>query len=1222
MSSVHAVDWPSYDRWNAAIADEFFAGRYGGHPVYLDLEDDALARIAGAAVGDDVQDPRAGLIDAVRPTLYLVPRMSIFRAHRRRLRNWRLRGGEGPPPIIAVLALLSLIAEQMTRDTDFSASNYYGRFLRTLGYSATDRHLRQKVVRCFAEESHILWDGLNSWLAERPDLRGRPTAHAFDFRVHVGVPMSQALVRDADRAALHELFVDYRLSPGQQIPHADMVRLLREWLPLSPVSSVLKQFAGHEEALLRVADVACVELEAWEGGATVSVVGSRHRLAFVAGYRRHPRPRLSLGLAVRVGRAEARELMLAEGAGVAAREALAGAGGRLGLAEPDEEGWADVTDASGVSMAHALVALLELRGSDLRLRRVPRRLVVLERDEERRRFVEVERVRLGDEYLLLAADTLGSLLDEALAEAARPGWTPHEAGTVAGVPTGWRLYTGVEVVGITSSRQIDLAPLIPIAWTQLTVSGGLALPGRGAWLTSAAPEVSASSLAGDPVLAVLTKDTLPLAAEEDAADQDVDAVLQDDEHEPDTPLSEHSTSTPRHPWTTRAWHRARRPRSKRTPGCWPDSDLTQRSWAASTLRPSSRLPTLSSVTDAIASRWSRPTVQPRHWLRDPQPALPGPASSDRVRAGSPVGAARPRRPECRDIRRRHPGSAHPRSDRQYRADPRRRAWPWLGSLAGGRRRCSRGGRATSRGLAQRDLVADVHGDRRALLQAAAHDESKGQREIHAVCEHCGVERFFPARPRRRGFGSKRSTRAERLAHAATLPVLPARPADTERVDLDRLLEATCVLGSGDWRSLERLTDQMDDSPWAAVEAARTLSSLGHLDVMLDRYLRPARWSISPATIVESATGAFLAGWRSDVLLDQLGRIAVELGGRVVWQPAPGAPTVIRINDLAQDDLERLASRLSSALEIAVAVAPDAPRLLAAQLPSLATLRAALREVPAAIGERIERFDPNTGRWTTDFQLGAPGGYRTARLPRRFWHFDGTDWRVSDNRLVKWLSATPRQRMVAYDPESRGLACHLGAQLPGLYERAAVLGSGEPPSRPTPDTSSIAAWGRPSPARSPGPSLPTPGRPRMCPQSLDPLQLHEAIKDAYLRYYDTAYWLRDETLRDERRALLEADGVVFREPLIEPVLPYESTDSIAEACAAAGCTPGDRRPTSAPCSSARTAASGFAPIRPTRCEHRSAPARRRAQRRRHLGNRLRQDRVVPAARLRAACSRRR
>jgi DEAD/DEAH box helicase domain-containing protein len=67
----------------------------------------------------------------------------------------------------------------------------------------------------------------------------------------------------------------------------------------------------------------------------------------------------------------------------------------------------------------------------------------------------------------------------------------------------------------------------------------------------------------------------------------------------------------------------------------------------------------------------------------------------------------------------------------------------------------------------------------------------------------------------------------------------------------------------------------------------------------------------------------------------------------------------------------------------------------------------------------------------------------------------------------------------------------------------------------------------------------------------PLTIERAVRDAYLRYYDTAYWLRDRRLREDRRALLEQDGIVFTEPLIEPVLPYENGPTIAEACAEAG-----------------------------------------------------------------------
>lgn len=68
---------------------------------------------------------------------------------------------------------------------------------------------------------------------------------------------------------------------------------------------------------------------------------------------------------------------------------------------------------------------------------------------------------------------------------------------------------------------------------------------------------------------------------------------------------------------------------------------------------------------------------------------------------------------------------------------------------------------------------------------------------------------------------------------------------------------------------------------------------------------------------------------------------------------------------------------------------------------------------------------------------------------------------------------------------------------------------------------------------------------------DPFRLQEQLSEAYLRYYDTAFRLRDPRLRAERRTLLERPGTVFTEPLIEPVIPYPSDVSVREACAVAG-----------------------------------------------------------------------
>ena len=74
---------------------------------------------------------------------------------------------------------------------------------------------------------------------------------------------------------------------------------------------------------------------------------------------------------------------------------------------------------------------------------------------------------------------------------------------------------------------------------------------------------------------------------------------------------------------------------------------------------------------------------------------------------------------------------------------------------------------------------------------------------------------------------------------------------------------------------------------------------------------------------------------------------------------------------------------------------------------------------------------------------------------------------------------------------------------------------------------------------------------------DPITVSKQIKDTVLRYIDTTYWLRDDDLRAERRALLEADGQLLQDVFLEPVLPYDGTRDALEVCRAVGLT--DREP---------------------------------------------------------------
>ncbi|MGB7450242.1 MAG: DEAD/DEAH box helicase [Ornithinimicrobium sp.] len=62
----------------------------------------------------------------------------------------------------------------------------------------------------------------------------------------------------------------------------------------------------------------------------------------------------------------------------------------------------------------------------------------------------------------------------------------------------------------------------------------------------------------------------------------------------------------------------------------------------------------------------------------------------------------------------------------------------------------------------------------------------------------------------------------------------------------------------------------------------------------------------------------------------------------------------------------------------------------------------------------------------------------------------------------------------------------------------------------------------------------------------PLTLRDDLASAYLRYVDTAFWLRDEQLMRERRQVLQSKDKLLSECLLEPVLPYQATEGLLDA----------------------------------------------------------------------------
>ena len=467
-----------YDTWNAVLTADFYGGRWAGRPVYLDVEPGTLERLAPSEIRGG--DPTHAFTSAVRATVSLERGASAFASHLARLRTWERTPGQSPP-FVALLALFSLAAESMRGDEHFRPNNYYDRLAEVL--ELDDRNAALKVQRDYRKSAQRLWEALNAWLASADGALGLPTAFAFDWRRHVGLPMSQALVRDTDRAQLIRGFADLDLEPGP-VAKSEMGHILGDWLPDSGVSRTLKRLWENQSARERITEVACLELEAWDGKASLeSSMRAERRLQLVVQRAGGLVDRLDL--AVRV-RDSARGLE-----GSYTREpdqANEFPSGRevIELVRSEIDGWLRPSETSSVSIPDLLlthVRLTRVDSESVHIRRAPTRVCVLEHEPSVQWFVEMPRIRLGQRSCLLVHATLSEEVKVLLDKIAVDGWKCETADELSGCPRSWTLFSDVLVATSAEAEAYseDTLKLHPEATEGLTLDGGFTLTGRSTW---------------------------------------------------------------------------------------------------------------------------------------------------------------------------------------------------------------------------------------------------------------------------------------------------------------------------------------------------------------------------------------------------------------------------------------------------------------------------------------------------------------------------------------------------------------------------------------------------------------------------------------------------------------------------------------------------------------------------------------------------------------------
>lgn len=457
------TSWQQYLAWNAEAAESLFPVIDERRMVFLDLEGDALHRIARRR-DCETEDVVRGVAAAVRKTLDTSTQKSLFERFDRATERWSRGDRLEAPPAVALLSLFALAAGRMQRGGGLSDQNYYGQLALLLAVDDTE-----SVSQSFRRSSPALWESLSVWLTQNDGLRGDPVGFSVGHHEYIGRAKAQALVRDTDRRRLTSFFLAFDLAPHSDMTSLQLRPLLDGWLMHATAPRHLSHLWQEEELQGPLIEAVRSVLSGWDGSFSGSSESHRADVRLTLASRSGLRKGVSIGLSLRLPHSE-------EG-----REAVLHAVGGdvpVGLV-PMRPGEMRIPDLKNLLSPEQLVSGLvsftdHIAGG---ISRSPRSVVVLRRDDASADWLEVAQVRLGDDIAIITQAT--THLDDVLAEISGTAWTEDSAESLPGMPVGWKLIRGVTVIA-RPTRDVDpfsdLHALVPITHTAFAPTGGLRLP--------------------------------------------------------------------------------------------------------------------------------------------------------------------------------------------------------------------------------------------------------------------------------------------------------------------------------------------------------------------------------------------------------------------------------------------------------------------------------------------------------------------------------------------------------------------------------------------------------------------------------------------------------------------------------------------------------------------------------------------------------------------------
>lgn len=412
----------TYLQWNDRLTAHFFNREMSGRPVHLYVTPEVLERVGSGNATGLVRAARRGPLwgDMGGPFCQLA--LQAFERWRRRKLAY--------PPYVGYLCVFVLAAGA---EGDFAQHAYYPRLRQLLGLGpggalpGFDRMLD-------------LWEDLERWSSD--DMGGEFgvfEAISTGGMIHVGYPLAQATLSEAERHALPAIFAAAALDPAAPPPGGALARLVldHEGHRLRARTRQLLERRDDSELRRALIDVLTAALEGWSGRFEGDVAGD------AAGARVFAPLRLCLALDQVARRARATLRLRVGDEFPQGRLQLAAPGAATWWCEELGQGWSTALKEDAIAVDASALDW----SRNLAIRALDSRLVAQLPGREARVFVdgraaglpgllEAHALPRGEPFHLAFQERLWPNLER---WSRKGGPAFEDAGATAGLPPGWRL---------------------------------------------------------------------------------------------------------------------------------------------------------------------------------------------------------------------------------------------------------------------------------------------------------------------------------------------------------------------------------------------------------------------------------------------------------------------------------------------------------------------------------------------------------------------------------------------------------------------------------------------------------------------------------------------------------------------------------------------------------------------------------------------------------------